>query len=100
VTGQPDLACPVCSKSVLSGSLVLLEHGELFHIQCRSQTLQLAVLDQIDRGTVMMYTSYQAPTAALDTLLTAGRRSVDERRGKTTVTPSAQPLPQSEGNAL
>ena len=32
------------------------------------------------QGTVMLYTSFRAPTAALDTALTAARRSVDEAR--------------------
>ena len=32
------------------------------------------------QGTVRLYTSFRAPTAALDGLLTAARRSVDETR--------------------
>lgn len=48
---QPsDPACPACSKPVRSGSLVLFEHGELFHVSCRSRQLQLRALEQVDRA--------------------------------------------------
>ena len=32
------------------------------------------------QGTVVLYTAFRAPTAALDGLLTAARRSIDEKR--------------------
>ena len=32
------------------------------------------------QGTVVLYTSFRAPTAALDALLTAAQRSIDEGR--------------------
>ena len=35
------------------------------------------------QGTVALYTSFRAPTAALDALLTAARRSIDEGRNVT-----------------
>ena len=35
------------------------------------------------QGTVVLYTPFRAPTAALDALLTAGRRSIDEGRSVT-----------------
>jgi hypothetical protein len=48
----PDPACPVCSKAIRSGSLVLFEHGELFHVACRSRTLERAAIEEVDRATV------------------------------------------------
>ena len=45
-----DSACPVCSKPIRSGSVVLFEHGELFHVHCRSRQLQLRALEQVDRA--------------------------------------------------
>ena len=35
------------------------------------------------QGTVVLYTSFRAPTAALDALLTAAQRSIDEGRNVT-----------------
>jgi hypothetical protein len=35
------------------------------------------------QGTVVLYTPFRAPTAALDALLMAGRRSIDEGRSVT-----------------
>jgi hypothetical protein len=35
------------------------------------------------QGTVVLYTSFRAPTAALDALLTAARGSIDEARSVT-----------------
>ena len=35
------------------------------------------------QGTVILYTSFRAPTAALDALLTAARRSIDQGRSVT-----------------
>jgi hypothetical protein len=45
-----DSACPVCSKPIRSGSVVLFEHSELFHVHCRSRQLQLRALEQVDRA--------------------------------------------------
>src|SRR5438093_972836 len=42
-----DPTCPICSKPITSGSLVLLDHGELFHLGCRSQTLELAAMEEV-----------------------------------------------------
>jgi hypothetical protein len=46
----PDPACPVCSKAIRSGSVVLFEHGELFHVACRSRTLELTAIEEVDRA--------------------------------------------------
>src|SRR5262245_28430387 len=46
----PDPACPVCSKPVRSGSLVLFEHGEIFHVACRSRSLELAAMEGVHRA--------------------------------------------------
>ena len=41
----PDLVCPACSKSIRSGTLVLHEHRECFHLGCRSRMLRAHALD-------------------------------------------------------
>src|SRR5262245_46144814 len=46
----PDPVCPLCSKPVRPGGLVVFEHGELFHVQCRSQQLRLRSLERIDHA--------------------------------------------------
>jgi hypothetical protein len=47
---QPDPACPLCSKPITSGNLVLFEHGELFHVRCMSERLGLSVMREADRA--------------------------------------------------
>jgi hypothetical protein len=44
--------CPVCSKVVQSGTLVLYEDGHLFHVRCRSRTLELTAMEEADRARV------------------------------------------------
>jgi hypothetical protein len=44
----PDSPCAVCSKPIRSGSLVVYEHGELFHVACRSRRLALASIEHVD----------------------------------------------------
>jgi hypothetical protein len=49
----PDPACPICSicsKPVRSTGFILSAHGEVFHIRCRSQQLQLRAIEQADRA--------------------------------------------------
>jgi hypothetical protein len=47
--GSPPV-CPVCSKAIRSGTLVLFEDGEFFHVRCRSRTLELTAMDEVDRA--------------------------------------------------
>jgi hypothetical protein len=47
----PDPSCFLCSKPVRSGTLVMYEHGELFHVWCRSQRSQLAAIEHVERAT-------------------------------------------------
>ena len=42
--------CPICSKPVTSGSLVLFQHGELFHLTCSSHEGQHRAMEQTDRA--------------------------------------------------
>jgi hypothetical protein len=35
-----DPSCPICSKPIKAGSLVLFQHGELFHVACVSRLSQ------------------------------------------------------------
>jgi hypothetical protein len=46
----PDPVCPTCSKPVTSDSLVLFEHGEMYHVRCMSQAHQLRAINQADRA--------------------------------------------------
>ena len=46
----PPPACPACSKPVRSGTLVLYEHGDLFHVTCRARTLETTAMVQVDRA--------------------------------------------------
>jgi hypothetical protein len=43
----PDPSCPACSKSFWSGTLVLYEHGEFFHLGCRSHQLRRHALYRV-----------------------------------------------------
>ena len=45
-----DFICPLCSKPISSGRLVFFEHGEMFHLACRSRALQGRALGEIDRA--------------------------------------------------
>jgi hypothetical protein len=42
--------CPLCSKSIRSGSVVVFEHGELFHVRCRSRDLELGAMQNLERA--------------------------------------------------
>jgi hypothetical protein len=42
--------CPTCSKPIRSGTLVLFEHGEIYHVPCRSRALELTALEEVDRA--------------------------------------------------
>ncbi len=43
--------CPRCAQPIRHDSLVLFRHGELFHLACRSQTLELEAMEQVERAT-------------------------------------------------
>jgi hypothetical protein len=45
---NPDPTCLTCSKPIRSGSLVVYEHRELFHVACRSRVLQFTSIEQSD----------------------------------------------------
>jgi hypothetical protein len=45
----PEPICLICSKPLRSGTLVLYEHGELFHLACRSYSAMLKAVEQLDR---------------------------------------------------
>jgi hypothetical protein len=46
----PEPICLICSKPLRSGTLVLYEHGELFHLACRSYSATLKAVEQVDRA--------------------------------------------------
>jgi hypothetical protein len=43
-----DSICQLCSKPISSGRLVFFEHGELFHLACRSRALRARSLNVVD----------------------------------------------------
>jgi hypothetical protein len=47
---QREPICPLCSKPIRSGSLVIFEHGEYFHVRCRSRAVELAAMDAAERA--------------------------------------------------
>jgi hypothetical protein len=46
----PEPPCAACSKPIRSGSLVMYEHGELFHLRCRTRIRLLSSLETLDRA--------------------------------------------------
>jgi hypothetical protein len=48
LTPGRDPVCPVCSKLIAEGTFVILEHGELFHVRCRSQALHSESMEDSD----------------------------------------------------
>jgi hypothetical protein len=45
-----DPSCPICSKPLKAGSLVLFQHGELFHIGCAGRATQARAMELGDRS--------------------------------------------------
>ena len=54
-----DFVCSACSKPFRSGRLVLFQDGELMHIACRTRTLQLEAIEEVDRARVAQERSAQ-----------------------------------------
>jgi hypothetical protein len=46
-----DPVCVACSKPIPPGSFVVSEHGDLFHLGCRSWNAQLRSVEEVDRAT-------------------------------------------------
>jgi hypothetical protein len=75
---RSDPACPICSKPVESGSLVLFQHGELIHIRCVSHNLGIKTKEEWDR-------SKDAKAQALEAIERAARliqEAQPRRRGR------------------
>ena len=47
---RPAPTCPVCSKPVRSGSLVLFQHGALIHVRCRRHALGVTIAETGDQS--------------------------------------------------
>jgi hypothetical protein len=47
---ESDPVCPLCSKPVRSGTLVHYQHGEFFHLWCRTRQSQQRTLEEVDRA--------------------------------------------------
>jgi hypothetical protein len=73
-------ACPVCSKPVRSGTLVLYEHGDLYHVTCRARTLEANSREQVDRARVA---KTRAVRLVEDAERRRGERALDSRHGPT-----------------
>jgi hypothetical protein len=50
-----DPQCPLCSKPVRSGSLVLFERDELIHVHCRSRAYHLMAMDGVEQAQVVRH---------------------------------------------
>jgi hypothetical protein len=46
----PEPTCVACSKPIRPGSFVVSEHGDLFHLGCRSGNVQLRSVEEVDRA--------------------------------------------------
>src|SRR5688572_21781179 len=44
--------CPFCAKPIMSGTVVVFEHGEFFHVGCQRRALERADLDAAGRAEV------------------------------------------------
>ncbi len=78
----PPPVCPICSKPVRSGTLVLYEQGDLFHVTCRSRMLVMKAIEQVDRAK----TAQNRATRNLEDVerrrqLTAGPRRLPAKLG-------------------
>jgi hypothetical protein len=49
-TFPAEVICPRCSKPIRDNSVVLLRQGELFHVRCRSQEVNLEAMETVDRA--------------------------------------------------
>ena len=75
---RSEPACPICSKPVVSGSLVLFQHGELIHIRCVSHDLRIKTTQELER-------SKAAKAQALEAIERAARliqEAQQRRRGR------------------
>src|SRR5262245_56667130 len=50
VSTPSDPICSICSKPVRSGSLVLYQGGEFFHVPCRSRATDLKAMEEVERA--------------------------------------------------
>jgi hypothetical protein len=46
----PDPVCPTCSKPIVEGIPVVLQHGELIHMRCYTEELRVRALYRVDRA--------------------------------------------------
>jgi hypothetical protein len=67
MASPPHPICSACSKPVEPGSLVVYEHGELRHVRCRHEAVELNALNSVDRAQAVR---------------TQARQSVEESRGR------------------
>jgi hypothetical protein len=77
---QADPTCPLCSKGITSGSLVLFEHGDLFHIRCMTERLGYSTLREMDRAR-------EARTRAVENLDRSARLLEELRRTRKSPAP-------------
>jgi hypothetical protein len=46
----PDTVCAACSEPIHSGTLALVEHGEWFHMLCRSRDIRCKSVEAVDHA--------------------------------------------------
>jgi hypothetical protein len=51
---EADPTCPVCSRSVKPGSLVVSRHGEVVHVRCVTEVLDSKAVQQANRAATLL----------------------------------------------
>jgi hypothetical protein len=62
---EADPTCPVCSKPVKAGSLVVSRHGEVVHVRCVTEVLDSKAVQQANRAATLLERMTQFPTCVL-----------------------------------
>jgi hypothetical protein len=62
---EADPTCPVCSRSVKPGSLVVSRHGEVVHVRCVTEVLDSKAVQQANRAATLLERMTQLPTCVV-----------------------------------
>src|SRR5262245_33121401 len=68
-----DPVCPLCSKPIKSGKLVMFQHGELFHVGCMNKATQLRAYEQKARAEAAYAAATQNQERAAELIKAAQR---------------------------
>jgi hypothetical protein len=85
-----DPNCPVCSKAIKAGSLVLFQHGELFHFACMGRVARMRSIELGDRAARARARAAQNVERAAELVEAASR--LRERRCAVCRRPRSEPV--------